>query len=124
MGRDGKTPTVLVVEDSADIRYLFNLNLEMSGYRVLQAVNGSEAVEAAARERPDVILMDLGLPVLDGVAAARAIRQIEALGDVPIIAVSGFEGAYAEAAPAAGCNVFLPKPIDLERLTSLLEQFV
>src|SRR2546423_5317876 len=64
--RSDARPTVLVVEDFEDNRFMMRRLLEMSGYRVVEAVNGNQAVEAAERERPDIILMDLSLPMLDG----------------------------------------------------------
>src|SRR5215204_4348313 len=89
-------PTVLVVEDFEDNRFMMRRLLEMSGYRVVEAVNGNQAVERAASDHPDIILMDLSLPQLDGLAATRRI---------PIVAVSAHDSAdfHAEAL-AAGCN--------------------
>src|SRR5919107_6147165 len=80
-------PTVLVVEDFEDNRFMMRRLLEMSGYRVIEAVNGQEAVETARREHPDLILMDLSLPLLDGLAATRRIREQDGLSKVPIVAV-------------------------------------
>ena len=95
--------------------------LEMSGYRVLEAINGEEAVEMAERERPGLILMDLSLPLLDGLAATRRIRQHEALRNVPIVAVSAHDTADFHAdALAAGCNDYVTKPIDFDQLEALL----
>ena len=95
--------------------------LEMSGYQVVEAVNGQEAIEVARRERPDLILMDLSLPLLDGLAATRHIRGQEALRQVPIVAVSAHDTAdfHAEAL-AAGCDEYITKPIDFEQLETLL----
>src|SRR3954463_15814216 len=86
-------PVVLVVEDFEDNRFMMRRLLEMSGYRVVEAVNGNQAVERAASERPDIILMDLTLPQLDGLAATRRIRSQEGLGRVPIVAVSAHDSA-------------------------------
>jgi two-component system cell cycle response regulator DivK len=117
--------TVLVVEDFEDNRFMMRRLLEMSGYRVVEAVNGKEAVEKAASERPDLILMDLSLPHLDGLAATRRIRQHDGLGKVPIVAVSAHDTAdfHAEAL-AAGCNEYVTKPIDFDQLESLLSRLV
>jgi CheY-like chemotaxis protein len=119
MSEDGRK--VLVVEDFEDNRFMMRRLLEMSGYRVVEAENGEEAVKLAAEERPDVILMDLSLPLLDGLAATRAIRQNESSRTLPIIAVSAHDTAdfHAEAL-AAGCNEYVTKPIDFDELETLL----
>lgn len=114
-------PTIMVVEDFEDNRFMMRRLLEMSGYQVLEAVNGEEAVEIAKRERPSLILMDLSLPLLDGLAATRRIRQDAALRDVPIVAVSAHDTADFHAdALAAGCNDYVTKPIDFDQLEALL----
>ena len=114
-------PTIMVVEDFEDNRFMMRRLLEMSGYRVLEAINGEEAVEVARRERPGLILMDLSLPLLDGLAATRRIRQHEDLRDVPIVAVSAHDTADFHAdALAAGCNDYVTKPIDFDQLEALL----
>src|SRR5215211_3907785 len=118
-------PTVLVVEDFEDNRFMMRRLLEMSGYRVVEAVNGQEAVERAVAERPDLILMDLSLPYLDGLAATRRIRQQDGLGKVPIVAVSAHDTADFHAdALAAGCNEYVTKPIDFDQLESLLKKLL
>src|SRR5919199_1286842 len=76
--------TILVVEDFDETRFMMKVVLEMSGYRVLEATNGVEAVEVARRERPDLILMDIGLPLMDGFVATRTIRDEADLAGVPI----------------------------------------
>jgi CheY-like chemotaxis protein len=117
--------TVLLVEDFEDNRFMMRRLLEMSGYRVVEAVNGKEAVEKAQAERPDLILMDLSLPHLDGLAATRRIRQQDGLSKVPIVAVSAHDTADFHAdALAAGCNEYVTKPIDFDQLESLLERLI
>ena len=119
------TPTVMVVEDFEDNRFMMRRLLEMSGYRVLEAINGEEAVELAHRERPQLILMDLSLPQLDGLAATRRIRQHAELRDVPIVAVSAHDTADFHAdALAAGCNDYVTKPIDFDQLEALLQRLL
>jgi CheY-like chemotaxis protein len=115
-------PVVLVVEDFEDNRFMMRRLLEMSGYRVVEAVNGNQAVESAASENPDIILMDLSLPQLDGLAATRRIRSQEGPRKVPIVAVSAHDSAdfHAEAL-AAGCNEYVTKPIDFDQLVQLLD---
>jgi two-component system cell cycle response regulator DivK len=116
-------PIVLVVEDFEDNRFMMRRLLEMSGYRVVEAVNGNQAVESAATESPDIILMDLSLPQLDGLAATRRIRSQEGPRKVPIVAVSAHDSAdfHAEAL-AAGCNEYVTKPIDFDQLVQLLDR--
>lgn len=120
---NGASPLVLVVEDFEDNRFMMRRLLEMSGYRVVEAVNGNQAVEAAASERPDIILMDLSLPQLDGLAATRRIREQQGARRVPIVAVSAHDSAdfHAEAL-AAGCNEYVTKPIDFDQLVNLISR--
>ena len=116
---------MLVVEDFEDNRFMMRRLLEMSGFQVLEAVNGLQAVELAAAERPDIILMDLSLPLLDGLAATRRIREQDGLRRVPIIAVSAHDSAdFHVEALAAGCNEYVTKPIDFDRLVELLDSIL
>lgn len=118
---DNSSQKVMVVEDFEDNRFMMRRLLEMSGYSVVEAMNGEEAVEIARREQPSLILMDLSLPLLDGLAATRRIRQHEELRNVPIVAVSAHDTADFHAdALAAGCNDYVTKPIDFEQLEGLL----
>ena len=121
----GALPVVLVVEDFEDNRFMMRRLLEMSGYRVVEAVNGNQAVEMAESESPDIILMDLSLPLLDGLAATRRIRERNGSGRVPIVAVSAHDSAdfHAEAL-AAGCNEYVTKPIDFDQLVQLLDRLL
>jgi len=122
---NGDHPTVMVVEDFEDNRFMMRRLLEMSGYRVLEAVNGEEAVASAERERPDLILMDLSLPLLDGLSATRQIRALEGLGQIPIIAISAHDTTDFHAdALAAGCNEYVTKPIDFDQLDGLLQRLL
>lgn len=120
---NGTGQVVLVVEDFEDNRFMMRRLLEMSGYRVLEAVNGQQAVEMVHENSPDIILMDLSLPKLDGLAATRRIRQRADMKKVPIIAVSAHDTAdfHAEAL-AAGCNEYVTKPIDFDQLIKLLDK--
>lgn len=118
-------PTILVVEDFEDNRFMMRRLLEMSGYRVVEAVNGEEAVTLACSELPELILMDLSLPQLDGLAATRRIRQHPELREVPIVAVSAHDTADFHAdALAAGCNDYVTKPIDFDELEALLNRLL
>jgi len=117
--------TVMVVEDFEDNRFMMRRLLEMSGYRVVEAINGQEALDAARRERPDLILMDLSLPLLDGLAATRLIRQQAELSEVPIVAVSAHDTSdFHSEALAAGCNEYVTKPIDFDELESVLKRLL
>src|SRR5262245_10399281 len=82
---------VLLVEDVEDTRYFMRLELERNGFIVFEAADGQSAVDLATEEKPDIVLMDLSLPVMDGFGAARLMRQNEHLKDVPIIAVSAHQ---------------------------------
>ncbi|HEX8071288.1 MAG TPA: response regulator [Pyrinomonadaceae bacterium] len=112
---------MLVVEDFEDTRYLMRLELERRGFRVLEAQNGEEGVAAAEREHPDIILMDIGLPVMDGIEATRRIRTQDGARDVLIVALTAHhETEYRKNALAAGCDAYLTKPIDFDWLIDLL----
>jgi len=115
----------MVVEDYDDTRLLLRQALEAKGYRVLEAINGQEAVELSMREHPDLILMDLDLPILDGIAATQHIRQQAEMTEVPIIAVTAYPMSYTRVkAFAKGCNGYLAKPIDLTELQELVDRYL
>lgn len=112
---------VLVVEDYEDTRSLMRLELEKRGFRVVEATDGQQGVEAALSENPDIILMDIGLPLIDGIEATRRIRQDDAMRDVLIVALTAHhETEYRAQALAAGCDAYLTKPIDFDWLIDLL----
>ncbi len=114
--------TILVVEDFEDNRFMMRRLLEMGGYRVIEAINGQEAIHMAERERPHLILMDLSLPQLDGLAATRRIRQLDGMGTIPIVAISAHDTSdFRSEALAAGCDDYLTKPVDFDRLEGLLQ---
>ncbi len=119
----GKKATVLVVDDNADTRVVVRWMLERWGCRVVEASDGREAYERVVEHRPDLILMDLSMPVADGYEAIRSIRSRDEFSDLPIIAVTAFDRADArEGAALAGCDHFLSKPIDFQRLEVLVER--
>ncbi len=125
MKEQATTPTVLLVEDTEDNRFMMRRLLEMTGYRVIEAMNGEEAVELAKSESPHVILMDLSLPVIDGLAATRLIRKLPELQSTPIIAVSAHDTSdFQSEAIAAGCNSYVTKPIDFNELEELIGQLL
>jgi CheY-like chemotaxis protein len=116
--KDSKgAPTILVVEDHSDSRTLLSAWLRAKGYKVVEARNGKEGLLQANRLSPDLILMDLTMPELDGVEAARQIRSRHSLSETPIFAISGYAIREVKAdAKAAGCNEVFGKPLDLDKL--------
>ena len=118
-------PKVLLVEDTEDNRQMMRKLLEMSGFQVIEAINGREAVEVASRIRPQVILMDLSLPFIDGLAATRQIRNLPGMRSVPIIAVSAHDTAdFHSDALAAGCDAYITKPIDYPELENTVKSLI
>jgi CheY-like chemotaxis protein len=117
-------PLVLVADDHADTRLLFRTVLEVRGFSVIEAADGEETVRTAEKLRPDLILMDCGLPRLSGVDATRRIRASAHIGQVPIIFISGHAGTtFVALAREAGCDEYLVKPFDLDQLEDLLEKY-
>jgi CheY-like chemotaxis protein len=114
--------TILVVEDNDNLRHLLSAQLELIGYSVLEAHNGQEALELFEKKHPDLILMDMSMPVLDGLTATRKIRE---RGEhVPIVACSAFDKQYRMTALEAGCNEFVEKPIDAMQLMSAIGRYI
>lgn len=117
----GLNATILVVDDLADNLVLVSLSLQNNGYRVLTANNGEEAIKIASLARPDLILLDLAMPEMDGLSAARHIRQLPELQQVPIIALTAFDtSGFRQAAYEAGFDAYLTKPLDFDRLNHLI----
>ena len=116
-----KKPSAMIADDCEDIRDLLRYWLEANHYSVVEAVNGQEAVELAGGECPDLILMDLLMPVLDGWEATRLIRERFGEREVRIVAMSSHPTAEARAnAFAAGCSSFIAEPVDFDQLSGLL----
>jgi chemosensory pili system protein ChpA (sensor histidine kinase/response regulator) len=119
--REGGARAVLLAEDDPDVRLMMSTLLGMRGYRVFEARDGQETLQVAKDVRPDIVLMDLQLPRLNGFAVARFLRQTDALRRVPIIVVSAHDPAkHRSLALAAGCNAYVQKPIDFDRLSELM----
>lgn len=114
--------TILVAEDSADTRAVLRRVLASYGYRVVEAADGREAVEATLRECPDLVLMDLNMPIMDGLAATQRIRELkDKCGNLPIVALTAFDTyGMREAALEAGCDAYLLKPLALDELESVV----
>lgn len=121
----GKTPLILVVDDLADNVAMISLDLQQQGYRVVTATDGDDAISVAFHTTPDLILMDISMPRLDGLGATRKIREHDSLRDVPVIAVTAFgtEG-FQRAAYDAGVSGYLTKPIDFSRMHLLVERLL
>lgn len=119
--RNSKDLKVLLVEDFEDTRLFMRLELEEQGFIVFEAENGQVAVDTAIREQPDVILMDLTLPLMDGFQATKLIRQNDSLKNVPIIAVTAHqEDDFRSDAKASGFDAYVTKPIDVNWLKELI----
>lgn len=115
--------TVLIVDDYDDVRSLTKKALESFGYRVVEASSGTEAVRMAQAESPDLILMDLSMPNMDGFATIHQLRRLLGLRDVPVIALSAHTAREVrEDALAAGCREFITKPVLLDRLKAAVER--
>ena len=115
---------VLIVEDFDDTRELLRMMVEMKGCDTAEATNGQEAVEMAASEHPDLILMDLNLPVLDGWEATRRIKSMRETSGIPIVAVSAqCSGDWKDRALRAGARECLEKPLDLSAFDRLLSRY-
>jgi two-component system cell cycle response regulator DivK len=116
-------PTVLVAEDSQDTRIMLKRAFELKGYRVFEAEDGQQALDKAQRHRPSLIVIDLNMPVLDGLEAIKNFRKLEREGEhVPIIAITAYDVyGMEEAALEAGCNIYLSKPLDLEEFDRALK---
>jgi two-component system cell cycle response regulator DivK len=117
---------ILVAEDYDDTRSLIKMLLQAKGHRVVEAVNGREAVDLAARERPDLILMDLNMPVMDGIAATRALRERPEMSGMPVVAVTAHcgDGDWEKKALAAGCDECVAKPVNFDLLDDVLARFL
>ena len=104
-------PRVLLVDDYPDARDMYGEYLEYSGYDVIQAANGMEALQRAVDDQPDIILMDLSLPVMDGWEATRRLKADERTARIPVVALTGHALAgISEGARQAGCDSFVTKP--------------
>ena len=117
--------TILVVDDSADIRHMIKFALEALGQGVLEAPDGESAVRVAEETKPDLILMDLSMPGLDGFGATNAIRRIPSMSTVPIIAISAHTTPdHRKKALAVGFNDFISKPLDFFELDGSIKRWL
>jgi two-component system cell cycle response regulator DivK len=111
---------VLVVEDYEDTREMMRLMIEQHGYAVLEAAGPYEAIEKATEFHPDLILMDIGLPLMDGLSTAEVINGNEGLADIPIVAVTAYHDVKSQVMKA-GCTGVLYKPVDPTKLKLVLD---
>jgi CheY-like chemotaxis protein len=111
---------VLIVEDSEDSRSFMKFLVESYGFQVIEASDGIEALDRFKKHHPDIVLMDMSLPMVDGLIATKAIRECDATGKVVIIAITAFGKSYYEQAIEAGCNDLISKPLDVALLESIL----
>jgi two-component system, cell cycle response regulator DivK len=103
-------PCVLLVDDYPDALEMYGQYLHYSGFDVVEATNGVEALQRAAEQSPDIILMDLSLPVMDGCEATRRLKADPRTSDIPVVAMTGHTPTMSEGARAAGCDAFVMKP--------------
>jgi CheY-like chemotaxis protein len=116
---------VLVVDDFDDSRFSLSMLLKIEGYEVIEATDGAQAIEKALKDKPDLILMDLSLPVIDGLSATRQIRQSDAMKRVPIIALTAHDLIDIQSqAQDAGCTDYAPKPIDFMLLINMMTKYL
>jgi CheY-like chemotaxis protein len=117
MNTRASEPVILLVDDDEETYNLYSDFLASSGFAVVGANDGEEAIRVAQREQPNLVIMDLGLPLLDGCEATRLLRSDPRTAQVPILAMTGYvQRHFIEMARAAGCDAFLCKPCPLERL--------
>ena len=124
MSRD-HPPLVLVVEDYQDAREMYAAYLQFSGYEVAEAIDGVQAIEKTLELMPDIILMDLALPRMDGWEATRRLKSDEKTRHIPIVALTGHALAgFAESARQAGCDAFVTKPCLPDALVAEIERML
>lgn len=117
--------TVMVVDDFDDIRELICTHLRMLGYDVVEASNGQEAIEIARATRPALVFMDIQMPVMDGIAATRLLRNIKELSGIAIVAFSAFgSGENRKRALEAGCSDYVDKVIGMNNLVEIVRRFM
>ena len=115
---------VLIVEDYDDSREFMKLLIEAFGYETFTAANGSEAVKITKEEFPDLILMDMSMPVMDGITATEIIRNSAGIPRMPIVAVTAHGKFITKEAIGAGCNEVIDKPFDFDSLELVLNQYL
>lgn len=115
---------ILIVEDYADTRSLMKFLIKSYGYHVLEATNGQEAVETVRLEKPDLVLMDISMPVMNELTATKIIREFDNSGKLLIIAVTAYGHSFYRQAMEAGCDDLINKPLDFDTLEPLLNRYL
>ena len=116
---------ILYVEDNPDNVYMLTRRLKKKGFELIIAGDGQEGIDKAIKENPDLILMDLSLPTMDGWTATAEIKKIEEVKDIPIIALSAHAmPEHRDRAIKAGCSDYDTKPVDIKRLLSKMAQYI
>ena len=116
---------ILVVEDNETNMYLIRFILGKSGHQVIEAITGEEGVELALKEKPDLVIMDIQLPGIDGLETTKRIRETEAIGQTPIVALTSYAlTGDREKSLKAGCTGYLEKPINPETFMADIEKYL
>jgi two-component system, cell cycle response regulator DivK len=122
-GTRRERPLVLIVEDQDDLRQLYAEQLSMSGFDVIEAGNGQDAIDSTSLHFPDVVLMDLSLPIVDGWEATRRLKSDSRTSHIPVVALTAHDGSgELQRATRAGCDWFVPKPCPPDALIDELRR--
>src|SRR5438445_2271807 len=125
IAKSTRRPIVLVVDDFADNREMYSEYLSFAGYEVIEARNGKEAIDAAQERLPDIIIMDLSLPVMDGWEATRRLKASDRTRGIPVVALTGHALAgHSKGAKEAGCDSFLAKPCLPDQLVAEIKRML
>jgi len=116
---------ILIVEDNEHNMYLINFILEKNGYETIKALNGEEGIVLAMKEKPDLIIMDIQLPDINGLEVTRRIRKSKADGTIPIIAITSYAmSGDRDKALEAGCTGYIEKPINPDTIMAEIEEYL
>jgi two-component system, cell cycle response regulator DivK len=116
---------ILLVEDNNDSRDLYRHMLEKLGHKVIEATNGKEALKVAIKQNPEMVIMDLSMPEVDGFQATSALRSIKNFSRIPILAITAYpKSHWQDKAEDAGCDAFLQKPFTHEDLSAILDKLI
>jgi len=125
VSREGNVQgTILIAEDHDDVRNLTKMMVEMLGHKVIEAADGYEALEVARKYRPDLILMDIAMPVMNGVIASKLIRETRACRNTPIVAVTAYSSEYLYNADSVSFDKVLEKPVKLADIEDIIKEFL
>ncbi len=120
-----KLPRILIAEDLDENRIALKLMLKLAGFDPLEACDGEQAIEIVRREKPDLVLMDISLPIIDGLQATRSLRADAGLGQLPIIIVSAYDNPETrDEAQASGSTDYISKPIEFDHLKEMIMKYL